>query len=119
MDERDPAGPWKHAWTRAWLDEYVSANGKNLASMAQDPEHAVRDVVHGVVARNPRMRYLSGTLAKTLFFALWKMPERWSFLAKKATIASGSTSLFIVGGMLEQPRESRRSFRGGCCDRHR
>jgi NAD(P)-dependent dehydrogenase (short-subunit alcohol dehydrogenase family) len=87
MDERDPAGPWKHAWTRAWLDEYVSANSKNLASMAQDPEHAVRDVVHAVVARNPRMRYLSGTLAKTLFFALWKMPERWAFVAKKATIA--------------------------------
>ena len=87
MDERDPDGAWKKAWTRAWLDEYVSANGRNLASMAQDPVHAVDDVVHAVVARNPRMRYLSGTLAKTLFFALWKMPERWAYLLKKTTIA--------------------------------
>jgi NAD(P)-dependent dehydrogenase (short-subunit alcohol dehydrogenase family) len=87
MDERDPAGPWKNTWTRAWLDEYVSTNSKNLASMAQDPVYAIRDVVHAVVARNPRMRYLSGTLAKTLFFALWKMPERWAFVMKRATIA--------------------------------
>jgi NAD(P)-dependent dehydrogenase (short-subunit alcohol dehydrogenase family) len=87
MDERDPAGAWKKTWTRAWLDEFISANSRNLASMAQDPVHAVRDVVHAVVARSPRMRYLSGTLAKTLFFALWKMPERWAFVAKRATIA--------------------------------
>jgi NAD(P)-dependent dehydrogenase (short-subunit alcohol dehydrogenase family) len=87
MDAHDPGGSWKKTFTRAWLDEYVSANTKNLASMAQDPVHAIRDVVHAVVARNPRMRYLSGTLAKTLFFALWKMPERWSFVMKRATIA--------------------------------
>jgi len=86
MDEHDPNGSWKTTWTRAWLDDYVSVNTKNLASMAQDPVHAIRDVVHGVVARNPRMRYLSGTLAKTLFFALWKMPERWSFVVKRGTI---------------------------------
>ena len=87
MDENDPAGPWKNTWTRVWLDEYVSANSKNRASMAQDPVYAIRDVVHGVVARNPRMRHLSGTLAGTLFFALRKMAERWSFMVKGATIA--------------------------------
>ena len=86
MDAHDPAGAWKKSWTREWLEEYVAVNTKNLASIAQDPVHAIRDVVHAVVARHPRMRYLSGSLAKTLFFALWKMPERWSFVLKRGTI---------------------------------
>ena len=86
MEKQDPAGAWKETWTREWLDEYVAVNGKNLAAMAQDPIHAIRDVAHGVAAKNPRMRYLSGTLAKTLFRALWNMPEQWSFVVKKRTI---------------------------------
>lgn len=86
MEQHDPAGAWIETWTREWLDEYVTVNSKNLASMAQDPIHAIRDVVHGVTAKHPRMRYLSGTLAKTLFRALWKMPEQWSFVVKKGTI---------------------------------
>lgn len=87
MDKQDPTGTWKNDWTRAWLEEYVAVNTKNLAGIAQDPIHAVRDIVHAVMAKNPRFRYLSGTLAKTLFHALWKMPESWSFVVKKGTIA--------------------------------
>jgi NAD(P)-dependent dehydrogenase (short-subunit alcohol dehydrogenase family) len=87
MEKQDPAGAWKETWTRAWLDDYVTVNSKNLAHMAQDPIHAIRDVAHGVAAKHPRMRYLSGTLAKTLFYALWKMPEQWSFVLKKGTVA--------------------------------
>ena len=83
MEKQEPAGAWKETWTREWLDEYVAVNSKNLASIAQDPIHAIRDVAHGVAAKHPRMRYLSGTLAKTLFRALWKMPEEWSFVVKK------------------------------------
>lgn len=86
MEKHDPAGAWKETWTRAWLDEYVAVNSKNLASIAQDPIHAIRDVAHGVAAKYPRMRYLSGMLAKTLFRALWKMPEHWSFVVKKGTV---------------------------------
>jgi len=86
MEKQDPAGAWKETWTREWLDEYVVANTKNLTSIAQDPIHAIRDVAHGVTAKYPRMRYLSGTLAKTLFRALWKMPEHWSFVVKKGTV---------------------------------
>ena len=86
MEKQDPAGEWKETWTREWLEEYVAVNSKNLAGMAQDPIHAIRDVVHAVVAKHPRFRYLSGTLAKTLFRALWKMPERWSFKIKKRTV---------------------------------
>lgn len=86
MEKQDPAGEWKETWTREWLEEYVAVNSKNLAGMAQDPIHAIRDVVHAVVAKHPRFRYLSGTLAKTLFRALWKMPEQWSFKIKKGTV---------------------------------
>lgn len=86
MDKQDPNGAWKETWTREWLDEYVAVNSKNLAGIAQDPIHAIRDVAHGVAAKYPRFRYLSGTLAKTLFRALWKMPEEWSFVIKKGTV---------------------------------
>lgn len=86
MEKHDPAGAWKETWTREWLDEFVTVNSKNLASIAQDPIHAIRDVAHGVVAKYPRFRYLSGTLANTLFRALWKMPEEWSFVVKKGTV---------------------------------
>jgi len=86
MEKQDPDGAWKETWTREWLDEYVSVNSKNLAGIAQDPIHAIRNVTHSVAAKHPRMRYLSGTLAKTLFRALWKMPEHWSFAVKKGTV---------------------------------
>ena len=86
MEKQEPDGAWKETWTREWLEEFVAVNGKNLASIAQDPIHAIRDVAHAVTAKYPRMRYLSGTLAKTLFRALWKMPEHWSFVVKKGTV---------------------------------
>jgi NAD(P)-dependent dehydrogenase (short-subunit alcohol dehydrogenase family) len=87
MEKQDPDGAWKETWTREWLDEYVAVNSKNLAGIAQDPIHAIRDVSQGVTAKYPRFRYLSGTLAKILFRALWKMPEEWSFAVKKGTVA--------------------------------
>jgi hypothetical protein len=86
MEKQDPAGAWQETWTKEWLTEYVKVNSKNLEIMAQDPIHAIRDVMHGVASKYPRMRYLSGMLAKTLFRALWKMPEYWSFAVKKSTI---------------------------------
>ena len=86
MEKQEPDGAWKETWTREWLDEYVKVNTKNLESIAQDPIHAIQDVAHAVAAKQPRMRYLSGMLAKTLFRALWKMPEHWSFAVKKGTV---------------------------------
>jgi NAD(P)-dependent dehydrogenase (short-subunit alcohol dehydrogenase family) len=86
MEKQEPDGVWKETWTREWLDQFVAVNSKNLASIAQDPIYAIRDVAHGVAAKHPRMRYLSGMLAKTLFRALWKMPEHWAFAVKKGTI---------------------------------
>ena len=32
------------------------------------------------------MRYLSGKMAKTFFYALWIMPERWSCAIKKVMV---------------------------------
>ena len=86
MRRLDPEGSWRSIWTREWLDDYVTSNTRKLHQIAQDPAHAVRDMVHAVSARRPRLRYLSGTLAKTLFRALWLAPEGWSLAVKRATI---------------------------------
>lgn len=86
MARLDPDGAWKGIWSREWLDAYILHNTRQLERIAQDPSHAVRDMVHAVSARRPRLRYLSGTLAKTLFRALWMAPERWSLAFKRATL---------------------------------
>ncbi len=85
-DQLDPDGEWKRAYPREWLDAYVRINTANLERIAQDPRHAVVDLVHAVTAVRPRLRYLSGMLAKTLFYALWVGPESWSLRFKRATI---------------------------------
>lgn len=82
----DPNGAWKLLYPKDWLDAYVQFNTPNLERIAQDPRHAVADLVHAVTAVRPRLRYLSGTLAKTLFYALWVAPESWSLRFKRATI---------------------------------
>jgi dehydrogenase/reductase SDR family member 9 len=86
MDRLDPDGPWKQAWTREWLDEHITKNIENLERIVQDPKHTINDIFHAVSAKRPKMRYLSGTLAKTLIYALWVMPEHWSFAFKKLLI---------------------------------
>lgn len=86
MAIQDPNGAWKEAYSKEWLDAFVAKNSKRLEGMAQDPIHAIGDVVHAIMAKNPKIRYLSGTLAKTLFYALWKMPEHWAFQIKKGTV---------------------------------
>ena len=77
---------WKKAYPEEWLDEYVTENQKRLEQIAQDPKHAINDIMHALTAKHPELRYLSGTAAKTIFYALWKMPERWSFAVKKSLI---------------------------------
>jgi len=86
MERLDPDGEWKTHYPAEWLDEYVDTNRGNLERIAQDPRHAIHDIVHAVTAARPRHRYLSGTLAKTLFYALWVGPEGWSTRFKRATI---------------------------------
>ena len=73
-------------WTREWLDKSVEERSKGLVRIAQDPMCAVEDIYHALAAKRPRMRYLSGRLAKTLFRALWVMPERWSYAIKKVLV---------------------------------
>lgn len=82
MDKEDPQGSWKNHWTREWLEEYISFNGDQLAKIAQEPGCVVDHIVHALAAKRPRMRYLSGTLANTLFFLLWKAPEHWAYRFK-------------------------------------
>ncbi len=86
MEHKDPDGAWKQTWTREWLDEFVEVNTKNLEMIAQDPKHAINDICHALSAARPKLRYLSGTLSKTLFHALWIMPESWSAPLKKIMV---------------------------------
>jgi NAD(P)-dependent dehydrogenase (short-subunit alcohol dehydrogenase family) len=82
----EPDGEWQEHWPASWLDEYIQLNTKQLALIAQDPEHAIRDLEHALTAHHPRTRYLSGALAKTVFYALWIGPESWAHRFKRATI---------------------------------
>ena len=86
MEKADPGGEWQMAWPREWLEKYIALNTRQLDKIAQDPELAVRDIVHAVSARRPRLRYLSGTAAKTLFYALWVGPESWALKFKQIMI---------------------------------
>jgi NAD(P)-dependent dehydrogenase (short-subunit alcohol dehydrogenase family) len=86
MERLDPEGEWKKVWTREWLEKFVEQRSEGLARIAQDPICAVEDIYHALAAKRPRMRYLSGRFAKTLFYALWLMPERWSYAIKKLLI---------------------------------
>lgn len=86
MNRLDPDGSWKEIWSAEWLDAYIAGNNPQLERIAQDPIHAVRDVVHALTAARPKLRYLSGTLAKTLFRGLWLAPEGWSLVFKRFLI---------------------------------
>lgn len=86
MDAQDPDGEWKRWFPRDWLDAYVAANTPNLETIAEDPRAAVDDIVHALTARRPQLRYLSGRLAKTLFWGLWIGPESWAHAFKRVTI---------------------------------
>jgi NAD(P)-dependent dehydrogenase (short-subunit alcohol dehydrogenase family) len=78
MERTQPQGEWQALWPREWLEDYIAVNARQLDKIAQDPAHAVRDIVHALTARRPKSRYLSGTAARTLFYALWVGPESWS-----------------------------------------
>ena len=86
MARIDPEGAWRSAWPEEWLDSYIALNARQLDRIAQDPEHVIRDIIHALTAARPRLRYLSGILARTLFYALWVGPESWSLRFKRAMI---------------------------------
>ena len=86
MAKDDPGGDWQALWPESWLEQYVEKNTQQLRSIAEDPAAAVSDVVHAVTAAHPKLRYLSGRLAKTFFYALWLMPEAWSLRIKRLTV---------------------------------
>lgn len=86
MERADPDGPWRTAWPQDWLDRYVPFNTEQLHRIAQSPDHAIGDLVHALTAVRPHHRYLSGTLAKTLFYGLWSAPEGWAYRLKRTLI---------------------------------
>ena len=78
MYETAPPGEAKAYYDRHWLEEFVVTGKANLASIAQDPALVVSDLVDALVTTSPKLRYMSGTAAKTLFWMLWCAPESWS-----------------------------------------
>lgn len=82
----DANARWKKEWSREWLDEHIKVNSAGLEQIAQEPSVVIKDLMHAVCATTPQFRYLSGTFAKTLFYALWVMPETWSFAFKKSIV---------------------------------
>jgi short-subunit dehydrogenase len=86
MAAEEPEGDWQALWPESWLDQYVEKNTQQLRSIAEDPAAAVNDIVHAATAAHPKLRYLSGRLAKSLFYALWLMPESWSLRIKRLTV---------------------------------
>ncbi|GAB5491142.1 MAG: SDR family oxidoreductase [Phototrophicaceae bacterium] len=86
MDKLDPEGKWKQTFTAEWLDSYVEQNTRSIESIAEDPQKAVKNIFHAIAGKYPRMRYLSGRLANTIFYALWVMPEHLAFKLKKGTV---------------------------------
>jgi NAD(P)-dependent dehydrogenase (short-subunit alcohol dehydrogenase family) len=86
MARLDPDGEWQRHWPREWLERYIHANTERLLRIAQDPRRVVRHLVHALEARRPRARYLSGTLARTLFYVLWVGPEGLAHDFKRRTV---------------------------------
>jgi NAD(P)-dependent dehydrogenase (short-subunit alcohol dehydrogenase family) len=86
MAAEEPEGDWQALWPESWLDQYVEKNTQQLRSISEDPAAAVNDIVHAATAVHPKLRYLSGRLAKSLFYALWLMPESWSLRIKRLTV---------------------------------
>jgi len=93
-----PQDGWQQAYTPAWLDAYVRKNTERLHQMAQDPKHAIGDITHAVSAKRPRHRYLSGTLSKTLFWALWVLPEGLTLPFKVGMVEPAPGALSDVSG---------------------
>jgi len=86
MEQQEPEGIWKQYWPAVWLDRFIEKNSENLRRIAANPAVAVRDLEHALSAKRPRLRYLSGTLAKTLFYFLWLGPESLALRIKRLTI---------------------------------
>lgn len=86
MNDLNPDGEWKEHFTPAWLDTYIERGQQQLERIAQDPQNTIEHILHALQAQHPHHRYLSGAMARTVFYALWKMPEEWSFAIKKNLI---------------------------------
>lgn len=84
---------WQREWPTETIDKLVSGGRKGLESIAQDPAIVVEDLLHAMQAATPKPRYLSGSMAKTLFWFLWVCPESWSFAFKKSIVSPPPTVL--------------------------
>lgn len=74
----DTNAKWKVEYSKEWLDAYIESSLPTFKSGMEEPKCAIDDIVHAVSAANPKSRYLSGMVAKTLWYAIWSLPESWS-----------------------------------------
>lgn len=86
MFKQDPKGQWTKEWSEEWLENHIKTNTPGINSIAENPQVCVKDIVHAVLSKYPKFRYLSGTAAKTIFYLLWILPEHISFSIKKGII---------------------------------
>jgi NAD(P)-dependent dehydrogenase (short-subunit alcohol dehydrogenase family) len=78
---------WRREWTPEWLEKTVETTEKALKDLAEEPGIVVKDLLHAMQSAAPRSRYLSGSAAKTLFWLLWTLPERWTYGFKKSLLS--------------------------------
>jgi len=101
MAQQDPDGQWKAQWPESWLEKYIDLNRRQLKLIAQDPAHVIADILHALTAVRPRLRYLSGLLARTVFYWLWVGPESWSLRFKRGMIKPPPVVAPITSGSQE------------------
>ena len=82
----NPSGRWRNDWTEDWLNKHIATGTKNIKQIAQDPVHAVNDIINALESKYPKHRYLSGFAAKTIFYLLWSMPEHLAYKIKLGLI---------------------------------
>lgn len=63
---------WKHNWS--------AHQTFNQQWMKNDI--VVLDILSVLTLRHPKNRYLSGVMTKTVFYALWCLPESWAARVK-------------------------------------
>ena len=79
----DTSGELVRLYSQEWCKKYVEEGLVILPRIMENPKLASNDIVHAVVARAPKWRYLSGIAARSIYYLMWCLPESWSFFIKK------------------------------------
>ena len=81
MMKEDPNGKWKLDYNETWINDVINLTKKQL-EFYQHPDIVVHDICHALSSAHPKLRYISGTIANTIIYFLWALPEELSYLFK-------------------------------------